>query len=617
MKLPNYTLQALGIASILPRAQSSPTQRPFSVGQEVSTTSGIIHGHAAANRTEVSEYLGIPFAQPPLGSLRFAAPKPYRSSAHFNASSFGQTCLASVTQANYSILTDDGYHLAPTAEEYFNTIDEHGIALGEDCLTLNVWTKPQIGEKTKAVLFFIYGGRTFTLSSFYTSLADQLQSFRQASLATRLRRASSSPTSKTLLSSLRSKLLFCVNNLSNTALFSYRVNVFGFPGLQPEVAGVAPNAGLLDQRLAIEWARDNVGAFGGDPSRITLFGQSAGATSISMYGYAYALDPIVHALITQSGTADSFGVAPPNSTAAWQSLSGLLGCGDVSSSAVSLALSQSVACVRSKPAAAVLTASLQVPIRASALGAFAPSADGHTVFANYSALTAAGRFAQIPRLLGSNAQEGGVFELEYAWEGINLPTVFWEWFTLVFFTCPTSTAATEFARAASAQSVWRYTYHGDYLNTQLTVDPSVGAYHGSELGLIFATSPALGIPNSLSEAATGRLMRTAWAAFAKDPHAALAKPPFRWPALPSSAIAAAQTVLLGLGNATSAVFEPSTVGDASCPLVMPAFEAIGGPNGLLRFAGEAGKALQGIQDGDVVAVAQALLQLAGVGATKR
>ena len=391
--------------------------------------------------------------------------------------------------------------------------------------------------------------------------------------------------------------------------------MFGFPGLQPIVADVAPNAGLLDQRLAIEWARDNVGAFGGDPSRITLFGQSAGATSISIYGYSYASDPIVHALITQSGTVDSFGVAPSNSTAAWQSLSSLLNCGNISLSAVSL--SQSVKCVRSKPAVAVLNASLQVPIITSALGVFAPSSDDRTVFDNYSALTVAGRFAQIPRLIGSNAQEGGSFQLEYAWEGINLPTVFWEWFTLVFFTCPTSAAAANFAYATPAQPVWRYTYHGDYPNIQLTVDPSVGAYHGSELGPLFATSSTLSIPDSPVEAAIGRLMRAAWAAFAKDPHVALAKSPFRWPALPSSTIAAAQTILLGLGNATSAVFEPSAAGDASCPLVMPAFEAIGGPNGLLNLAAEAGEALQDIQSGDVVAVAQALLQLASVGVTKR
>ena len=63
---------------------------------------------------------------------------------------------------------------------------------------------------------------------------------------------------------------------------SYRVNVFGFPGLP----GMAQNVGLLDQRLAIEWVRDNIAAFGGDPTRITIFGQSAGgkihSTAISI-----------------------------------------------------------------------------------------------------------------------------------------------------------------------------------------------------------------------------------------------------------------------------------------------------------------------------------------------
>ena len=165
MRFPSYASQALGIASVLLPAQSSPTKRSFSVGQEVNTTSGIIHGHAAANETEVSEYLGIPFAQPPVGDLRFAAPKPYRSSAHFNASSFGQSCMASVSTYNYSILTADGYNLAPTAEEYFNTILENDVTLGEDCLTLDVWTKPQVGEKAKAVLFFIHGGGTCTYPS--------------------------------------------------------------------------------------------------------------------------------------------------------------------------------------------------------------------------------------------------------------------------------------------------------------------------------------------------------------------------------------------------------------------------------------------------------------------
>jgi hypothetical protein len=60
----------------------------FNVGQLVKTSSGLIVGHSATNKTEVSEYLGIHFAKPPLGNLRFASPEPYTSTATFNATSF-------------------------------------------------------------------------------------------------------------------------------------------------------------------------------------------------------------------------------------------------------------------------------------------------------------------------------------------------------------------------------------------------------------------------------------------------------------------------------------------------------------------------------------------------
>lgn len=152
------TAQALGVVLAISGAQCSVLPRTFDIGQQVNTTSGIIRGHAAANRAEVSEYLGIPFAQPPLGDLRFAAPEPYRSSLPFDASSYGLMCMRNAASSNYSMLTAAGYNLTPIAEEYLNTIQGQGYEVGEDCLTLNVWTKPQVGEKSKAVLFFIHGG---------------------------------------------------------------------------------------------------------------------------------------------------------------------------------------------------------------------------------------------------------------------------------------------------------------------------------------------------------------------------------------------------------------------------------------------------------------------------
>jgi cholinesterase len=93
---------------------------------------------------------------------------------------------------------------------------------------------------------------------------------------------------------------------------SYRLNIFGFPG-SPSTAN---NLGLLDQRLALEWVRDNIKAFGGDPSRITLFGQSAGGASVDHYTFAWTDDPIVSAFIPQSGTAVSLGQLKANESAA-------------------------------------------------------------------------------------------------------------------------------------------------------------------------------------------------------------------------------------------------------------------------------------------------------------
>lgn len=64
------------------------TRRSWTIGQSVSTTSGMLIGHASQSRPNVSEYLGIPFAIPPLGDLRFAAPRPYKSTSTINASAF-------------------------------------------------------------------------------------------------------------------------------------------------------------------------------------------------------------------------------------------------------------------------------------------------------------------------------------------------------------------------------------------------------------------------------------------------------------------------------------------------------------------------------------------------
>jgi len=91
---------------------------------------------------------------------------------------------------------------------------------------------------------------------------------------------------------------------------------------------VHQNAGLLDQRMAVEWVRDNIEAFGGDPSRITLFGESAGGISVDLYTYAWTKDPIINGFIAMSGTALlRVASVTPGNFSAWYGVSKKLGCG--------------------------------------------------------------------------------------------------------------------------------------------------------------------------------------------------------------------------------------------------------------------------------------------------
>lgn len=118
----------------------------------VNTTSGMVSGHAASNTTGVSEYLGIPFAAPPVGALRFAPPQPYKGTGNINGTKNGFTCPASASPPVSAV----GNITVPGAN-ILTIIGQSELTLSEDCLTLNIWV-PSGGEKSKAVLLWIYGG---------------------------------------------------------------------------------------------------------------------------------------------------------------------------------------------------------------------------------------------------------------------------------------------------------------------------------------------------------------------------------------------------------------------------------------------------------------------------
>ena len=172
---------------------------------------------------------------------------------------------------------------------------------------------------------------------------------------------------------------------------SYRLNIFGFPN----AAGLNQsdlNLGLLDQRLGLEWVRSNIASFGGDPSRISLWGQSAGAESVDYYNFAYPTDPIVAGLIMDSGTALlPSGTNDPSHTN-FTFVAGQLGCGNLSAKA-ELACMRNVSSVTIEHFLNVYQDNGTQPSIS-----FNPVIDDRTKFANYTARAFAKNFTQVVRV---------------------------------------------------------------------------------------------------------------------------------------------------------------------------------------------------------------------------
>jgi len=302
---------------------------------------------------------------------------------------------------------------------------------------------------------------------------------------------------------------------------NYRLNIFGFSG----APGQPPNAGLWDQRLALEWVRDNAEAFGGDPSRITPFGQSAGGASVDFIAYGFPSDPIAHGLIARSGDATTVLGSLSSVLTNWYNVSSTLGCGGSSAG------ESTVPCVRTKTWQQLLAAI--APLSSDPLvSGFAPVADDIIIPSNLSARGDVGQFAKIPFLTGNTDNEASFFLLNIlAYQNLTqaqfnnlLPALaatqpILDLLTLVAFTCPAGVAANY--RAQAGVPVWRYRYYGgNYTNTYI-----VGAgsnYHTSELPVVFGTAESVtGIADSWYEADAAKYMRNAWATFAKNPSSGL------------------------------------------------------------------------------------------------
>ncbi|CAG8982726.1 hypothetical protein HYALB_00001007 [Hymenoscyphus albidus] len=445
-------------------ASQAPDDCPpnnFTVGQIVNTSSGNILGHAAPNHPEVSEYLGIPFGQTPVGDLRFAAPVKYVGSSIINASTFswGFSCVPQRSSppsgTSFKPETIAASNITAVGLQFFNLVsDSPGVAYDEDCLFLNVWSKTQTGERKKAVMVFIHGGG-------FNGGTSSLPIQNGAALTAK-------------------EDVIIVS-------FNYRLSILGFPG-NPNTQN---NLALLDQRFAMDFVRDNIENFGGDPARITLFGQSAGAMSTDFYSYACASDPIAAGIIAQSGTVHSFGLPYTQEAAAsnWYGTTAALGCGNASTNSTEI-----LTCMRKVEVDALMKAIPNTGLNAI-LSLFGPTADNTIIFSDYTQRTP----ANIPVLIGNTDYEGGLFRTQLALSNTTFPDWAWDAYNLAGYTCPSGLRANH-----------------------------RGAYDGAELPVLFGTADSFGKSTAIEEEIASYI-QGAWTTFAKDPTKGLLSYADGWP----------------------------------------------------------------------------------------
>ena len=244
---------------------------------------------------------------------------------------------------------------------------------------------------------------------------------------------------------------------------------------------------------------------------------------VDYYAYAYPSSPLTAGIISHSGTAFSFAPNQPNvSEHYFNNVSALVGCGSSSNTSALAILS----CMQTVPFHSLLNATTLVRPDHKSLALpspiFHPTIDNVTVFSlhTYTALAANGSFAPIPYLAGNNDYEAGYYRVSALSQNITLNDTQWDLFNLESFTCPTAHAVQ--ARADAGVPRWRYRYFSPWNNTLLY--PGSGAYHGSELTLLFGTTFNLtGNPDTEQEAQFGRYMQHAWASFAREPGVGLSE----------------------------------------------------------------------------------------------
>jgi para-nitrobenzyl esterase len=428
-------------------------------------------------------YEGVPFGAPPTGNLRWRAPEPPQSWTLPRASAFGPACPQ--TASPFGVASND-----------------------EDCLYLNVWVPPQATIETpRTTMVFVPGGG-FDYGAGSFSLYDG------------------------------TKLATATGNVVVT--INYRLGPLGFlsnPALRAEDPHEsAGDYGILDQIAAFQWVKRNIAAFGGAPESVTIFGESAGGTSMFIHLTSPLSKGLFDHVIIESGWAPYNHAAITTTTADAQgaNFAKALGCTDSTTL---------LPCLRSKGTTEILA---QVPtvLQLTLTSGFTwlPVIDGYAIPVEPLTAMNAKDFRAPPTLLGNNADEGRLFvftappanqtayeTLEDSLDPGHGAAIVSQYPVSSYggsyldaaaaaltdspLLCPSRVVARALAKSGAPTYRYDFTHAIDFLISGL------GAFHGSELPFVFGNK-LVGVPLKPDELPLSAAMMAYWGAMAStgDPN---------------------------------------------------------------------------------------------------
>ncbi len=479
-----FALATLALAAAGCGTETAEAPGPVAVGTEVTVTGGSIRG--LIGQDGLKQYHGIRYAAAPVGDRRWAPPGPVESWHDVrDATAPGPGCVQQGAQG--------GFYDAATAVE---TMDE-------DCLTLNVWTRAEHADEALPVMVWIHGGG-LTVGSGDAYPGELLSS--------------------------KGVVLVTIN---------YRLGPFGFlalPELGAESAsGASGNQGIRDQIAALEWVRDNIGHFGGDPGNVTIFGESAGSMSVSFLQASPLAQGLFHRVIGQSGGA--FGPMTFRTRA-----TSYADAGETTGAKFAAALAgeggdASLAALRTLSADHVLATFLSDPSFSGGLGIV----DGDVIPDELAAIFERGEQADVPVMIGSNADEGTAL-FSYLAPAYGEGASGFEAFVAATLGEVADDVPAHYPAADDAQATesWMELY-GDALFTwpmrawarAMQTVPSdawlywftwappveeskrLGAFHAAEIGYVFGNVDLFGAVPADADRDLSDLMASVWAQFAR------------------------------------------------------------------------------------------------------